>query len=840
LRLPLAVLLVALAALPCRALELSCADGVDDDRDVLIDCDDDDCVADAACAGSDWDGDAHANAADCAPRDPATWAVPGEILPLRVFATRTEDEALLLWPDQAAAAGTSVAYDVISGRIEELRFTGAFDRAALFLAGTRGPGALDRRRTPGDHRGWWYLVRAVTPCGAGPSGSGELDADRRFDEAPTHCDDGRDNDGDRLVDCADPQCTDAPECPEDCDNRIDDDADGLIDCADEECSLPACPEFGACRDGRDNDADGLADCDDPDCTFSCDETCDNGADDDADGDVDCADGECASFADCREDLHCTDGLDNDENGSTDCADPACVDAPPCRESGNCGDAADNDLDGLTDCDDPDCTSACPEYCTNGIDDDADGAIDCFDAECQSDHACCDWCGMAGATIAPQPACAQYRPLDTCYRRFLSFTATAGRVYGFSTCGRCGGSAAGDTILRIHAFGCATAAENDECPASVVGESELLYRATSTGTLVVEVFSVSDADPWVLGYWLGTTEPTSGDCVNGVDDDGDTLIDCLDGDCAADPGCPEDCTNAADDDLDGDTDCADAGCDFDPACAENCGNGLDDDGDGLTDCADGACLVAPACPERACTNGLDDDADGRIDCTDFDCSLDPACPENCGDRRDNDGDLLIDCLDNACEGFPGCCESCPGGGDLLPEPVEACRTWSQPFVCATRVAEILLRAGNTYVFSTCPDTCNGSASSDTVIAIYDDACIVRAQNDDSCSFRMTLSTVSFACTQTGLYRLVAFPFTGGGPFRVGYRITTCGAMPECLEAAACADGADNDGNGLTDCDDPPCASTSCAEAGRCADGVDNDTDAFVDCDDLACLGDPACP
>ena len=837
-KLRLAMLVLALAALPCRALELACADGADDDGDVLIDCDDADCVDDAACAAADWDGDAHANASDCAPLDPATWAVPGEILPLWVLATRNDDEALLIWPDQRAAAGSSVTYDVISGRIEELRFTGGFDRAALLLAGTRGPAALDRRPTPGDHLGWWYLVRAVTPCGPGPSGSAELDADRRFDESTTHCADGIDNDGDRLFDCDDPQCSDEPECPEDCVNRIDDDADGLIDCADEECSLPSCPESAACADGRDNDADGLVDCDDRDCTGSCDETCDNGVDDDADGAVDCADGECRALADCREDLHCSDGLDNDEDGRTDCADPACAGATPCVESRNCGDGADNDLDGLIDCDDPDCTNACPEDCANGVDDDADNQVDCIDVECRLDHACCDTCALATTTIVPAAACRQFTQGGTCFRRFLKFDATAGRVYGFSTCGRCGGSASGDTILRVHAFGCATAAENDDCAASLVGESELLYRATSTGTHVVEVLSVSDADPWVLGYWLGTTEPTSGDCVNGVDDDGDTLIDCLDGDCAADPGCPEDCTNGIDDDLDADTDCMDAGCDFDPACAEDCGNGIDDDGDGLTDCADGACLGAPTCPERACTDGADNDGDGRTDCTDFDCSFDPACPEICDDRRDNDGDLLVDCLDNGCESFPGCCESCPSGGALLPEPVVACRTWNEPFACGTRVADVLLRAGNTYVFSTCFE-CGGSATWDTIIGIYDDTCTLRAQNDDGCGISMRLSTVTFPCTTTGRHHLVSRPFGGGGQFRLGYRVTTCGSMPECLEAAACADGADNDGNGLTDCDDPQCASTSCAEAGRCADGVDNDTDAMIDCDDSDCTGDPAC-
>ena len=51
------------------------------------------------------------------------------------------------------------------------------------------------------------------------------------------------------------------------------------------------------------------------------------------------------------------------------------------------------------------------------------------------------------------------------------------------------------------------------------------------------------------------------CMDGMDNDGDGLTDCLD------PSC----------DLDGD------------ACFETCTDSVDNDGDGLTDCADPACF-----------------------------------------------------------------------------------------------------------------------------------------------------------------------------------------------------------------------------------------------------------
>jgi hypothetical protein len=61
--------------------------------------------------------------------------------------------------------------------------------------------------------------------------------------------------------------------------------------------------------------------------------------------------------------------------------------------------------------------------------------------------------------------------------------------------------------------------------------------------------------------------------------------------------PENCTNGTDDDGDGDVDCEDTDCDQDPACVtppENCTNGTDDDGDGLADCDDPDCTADPAC------------------------------------------------------------------------------------------------------------------------------------------------------------------------------------------------------------------------------------------------------
>ncbi len=80
---------------------------------------------------------------------------------------------------------------------------------------------------------------------------------------------------------------------------------------------------------------------------------------------------------------------------------------------------------------------------------------------------------------------------------------------------------------------------------------------------------------------------------------------------------------------------------------------------------------------------------------------------------------------------------------------------------------------------------------------------------------------------------------------------CEGAPDCSEAntpGGCGDGVDNDGDGRADCDDPDCASDEgCGgegggegdDAAECSDGEDNDGDGEVDCDDDGCAESPDC-
>jgi hypothetical protein len=102
-----------------------------------------------------------------------------------------------------------------------------------------------------------------------------------------------------LCDDSDPGCC-VPE-PEECADGKDNDCDGLVDCADSDCeSGRMCTGMEVCANDIDDDVDGITDCADPDCALAAGcgcvseiESCDNREDDDCDGEIDCADADCA-------------------------------------------------------------------------------------------------------------------------------------------------------------------------------------------------------------------------------------------------------------------------------------------------------------------------------------------------------------------------------------------------------------------------------------------------------------------------------------------------------------------------------------------------------------------
>ncbi|RUA22564.1 MAG: hypothetical protein DSY79_03210, partial [Chloroflexi bacterium] len=94
--------------------------------------------------------------------------------------------------------------------------------------------------------------------------------------------------------------------------------------------------------------------------------------------------------------------------------------------------------------------------------------------------------------------------------------------------------------------------------------------------------------------------------DGIDNDLDGLIDCLDPDCNGAPNC-----------FEGDS--------------VTCSDGIDNDGDGAIDCFDPDCFTFPPCGPEICDDGIDNDGDGALDCQDADCCFDPNCVVNAGDE-----------------------------------------------------------------------------------------------------------------------------------------------------------------------------------------------------------------
>jgi cysteine-rich repeat protein len=194
-------------------------------------------------------------------------------------------------------------------------------------------------------------------CGAATCGNGVVDAGEECDDGNAVngdgcdvtcmletngelCSDRLDNDGDGLVDCADPDCASYPGCAGYC-------GDGILDAGEE------------CDDGNDVDGDGCG----TDCLVEGTETvCDDGLDDDGDGLVDCADPQCYEDSSCA---------------------PVCGNGIV-EEAEMCDDGNALDGDG--------CSASCMLEenafdCNNGIDDDRDGLVDCADPDCAADPAC---------------------------------------------------------------------------------------------------------------------------------------------------------------------------------------------------------------------------------------------------------------------------------------------------------------------------------------------------------------------------------------------------------------------------------------------------------------------
>lgn len=182
--------------------------------------------------------------------------------------------------------------------------------------------------SPGDNVMWRFRNNTFAVEGANPKyGKTWIASITCVNQLPA-CSDGWDNDGDGLIDRADPGCASdndnseiahdpacltptTPSESEQCKNGIDDDKDGLIDMLDPGCSKPddnnEADGSSQCQNTKDDDSDGLIDMKDPGCSTPQDNNeadgtaqCQNTKDDDADGLIDMKDPGCSTPQDDNE------------------------------------------------------------------------------------------------------------------------------------------------------------------------------------------------------------------------------------------------------------------------------------------------------------------------------------------------------------------------------------------------------------------------------------------------------------------------------------------------------------------------------------------------------------
>jgi hypothetical protein len=274
----------------CAPTAEQCNNGIDDDRDGKVDCADPDCYGNPACvtqhascptaeliaASGSYFGDTTGHLGETTG---TCGGAAGEAVYRLVLTAPTSvsldtrgssfDTALYVRAG-SCGGGREIGCDDDSGGVNH--------SSALGL-GTLQPGT------------YFVFVDGFTvdPARGPDQGAYVLNVDLATTPREI-CQNGKDDDGDHYVDCADPECR------------------AVAFCATCNGGQPAMPEFGApaCTNGRDDDCDGAVDCADTDCKASAayPTECCNGLDDNANGIVDDFSCRCATSADCPADQLC--------------------------------------------------------------------------------------------------------------------------------------------------------------------------------------------------------------------------------------------------------------------------------------------------------------------------------------------------------------------------------------------------------------------------------------------------------------------------------------------------------------------------------------------------------
>ncbi len=632
-------------------------------------------------------------------------------------------------------------------------------------------------------------------------------------------------------------CSSTPKS--DCNDGIDNDGDGLIDEADPGCAFnmdrTEAPNPAQCNDGLDNDGDGLIDTADPGCDSGTDDdetdpirACNNGMDDDGDALIDFPmDPGCDGPLDNDEfnPLQCQDFMDNDGDGIIDYPfDPGCEsmtdndETDPVPEP-QCSDGIDNDFDGMTDYPaDPGCGAA-------GDNDEFNVVIGACGPSVVINDITTTKMATGSITMAlpnelTSPMCHGYGG-EFAY----TYTVASGPVALLVTTDL--PETTLDTVVYVRTncrqdvteLGCNDdGGQGDMGMMTSVHGSTLLLPLVNTGTyyIIVDSFgpgslgdfklSVTERNP--LHGMCDATDPTS--CIPG-------LI-CR----AVTPGGPTTCeehvcTDGVDNDADGRIDYPN-----DPGCATPSGDS-----------------EADPSPEPQCADGIDNDTDGL---TDF--PADPGC-EAAADNVE-----LDECFPgkavNYFDPVAGVTGTTSGATDSAIGSCFASSTGGPDLVYALNVPASLT--------SVTVSSDNAMTTYDTALYVRDNVCATGTEVacNDNVSGGDTKSTVTWTPMAGHTYFVfVDGPWSASGAFHLTVSGTigpggactpgdlqfTCPTGYACTGTcvpALCNDGLDNDADGRIDYpNDPGCMSTQDNDETdpspepQCGDGLDNDGDGFID-------------
>ncbi|MEM1033541.1 MAG: hypothetical protein AAGN82_24615 [Myxococcota bacterium] len=405
--------------------DVNCTNGVDDDYDGLIDCEDPDCVFTSSQCGEvipdgtllqdientfercrdGIDNDANGQF-DCG--DPKCQGIQ------ELCCTREFTDALC--SDGIDNDGNNFA------DCEDFQC-----RTGIFVGVCSGTSAGGRPLVPCEQTASGCFV---------PDDNGVIPEE----DSVASCSDRSDNDGNGFADCDDFSCQVATLTASDgtlvpntvceisvelCADGLDNDGNGFADCQDRRCDdAPNCEgNYATCFDGEDNDGDGSVDCEDRGCSGEPGGAALISVFGSAEGRAvaqDCSALDPSGPEEGQDLDECRDGIDNDDNGFVDCGDFGCsrsenpdilafCDDQLENSFDKCLDGIDNDGNGFVDCgdfscrqsDDPAVVAACQESvaqvltddtlgdvpltpdmkCSDGLDNDLDGFVDCEDWDC---------------------------------------------------------------------------------------------------------------------------------------------------------------------------------------------------------------------------------------------------------------------------------------------------------------------------------------------------------------------------------------------------------------------------------------------------------------------------